>query len=285
MADLETSHRLAFVIGDPISHSRSPLIHRYWLEKAGISGSYNPVHVRKTELADFITALKDGSSGYSGGNVTLPHKQAIAELVDDIDETARQIGAVNTVWLETGRLCATNTDSYGFSANLDDRAPGWDHGKTAVVFGAGGASRAILHALKARGFASIRIVNRTLARAQELADRFGVGVSAHKIDELPDVTQNANIFVNTTSLGMDGTPVPQIDFSKMASDALVTDIVYVPLITPILNMAAKQGFATVDGLGMLLHQAAPGFVRWYGSTPTVTPALRDLVCADIGAHR
>jgi shikimate dehydrogenase len=275
----------AFVIGDPISHSRSPLIHRHWLKTAGINGSYDPVHVREAELAGFVASLKDGSSGYAGGNVTLPHKQAIAQLVDDIDDTARQIGAVNTVWLEAGRLRATNTDSHGFSANLDDRAPGWDRGKTAVVFGAGGASRAIVHALKARGFVSIRIVNRTLARAQELADRFGAGLSAHQTDELRDVTDGANIFVNTTSLGMGGTPVPDIDFSNMAKDALVTDIVYVPLVTPIMAMAANQGFATVDGLGMLLHQAAPGFAKWFGRIPKVTKTLRDLVIADIGAHR
>lgn len=284
MADQDPLHPRAFVIGDPISHSRSPLIHRHWLETAGIKGSYDPVHIRESDLKRFVAALKDGTSGYAGGNVTLPHKQAIAELVDNIDETAKQIGAVNTVWLEAGRLCATNTDSHGFSANLDELAPGWDRGKTAVVFGAGGASRAILHALKARGFTSIRIVNRTLARAQELSDRFGGGVSAHSIDELDDVSSGANLFVNTTSLGMGGTPVPDIDFSRLATGALVTDIVYVPLVTPIMAMAASQGLATVDGLGMLLHQAAPGFEKWFGRTPAVTKSLRDLVIADIEAH-
>lgn len=284
MADQDPLHPRAFVIGDPISHSRSPLIHRHWLETAGIKGSYDPAHIRESDLKRFVAALKDGTSGYAGGNVTLPHKQSIAELVDNIDETAKQIGAVNTVWLEAGRLCATNTDSHGFSANLDELAPGWDRGKTAVVFGAGGASRAILHALKARGFTSIRIVNRTLARAQELSDRFGGGVSAHSIDELDDVSSGANLFVNTTSLGMGGTPVPDIDFSRLATGALVTDIVYVPLVTPIMAMAASQGLATVDGLGMLLHQAAPGFEKWFGRTPAVTKSLRDLVIADIEAH-
>ncbi|EDQ35256.1 shikimate 5-dehydrogenase [Hoeflea phototrophica DFL-43] len=284
MADQNPLHPRAFVIGDPISHSRSPLIHRHWLETAGIKGSYDPVHIRESDLKRFVAALKDGTSSYAGGNVTLPHKQAIADLVDNIDETAKQIGAVNTVWLEAGRLCATNTDSHGFSANLDELEPGWDRGKTAVVFGAGGASRAILHALKARGFTSIRIVNRTLARAQELSDRFGGGVSAHSIDELDDVSSGANLFVNTTSLGMGGTPVPDIDFSRLATGALVTDIVYVPLVTPIMAMAASQGLATVDGLGMLLHQAAPGFEKWFGRTPAVTKSLRDLVIADIEAH-
>jgi shikimate dehydrogenase len=284
MADQNPPLPRAFVIGDPISHSRSPLIHRHWLETAGISGSYDPVHIGESELERFVVALKDGTSGFTGGNVTLPHKQAIADLVDDIDETARQIGAVNTVWLEAGRLCATNTDSFGFSANLDDLAPGWDRGKTAVVFGAGGASRAILHALKARGFTSIRIVNRSFDRAQELSDRFGEGVSAHNMGELNDVTTGANLFVNTTSLGMGGSPVPDINFSKLASDALVTDIVYVPLVTPIMAMAESQGLATVDGLGMLLHQAAPGFEKWFGRTPAVTKTLRDLVIADIEAH-
>lgn len=284
MADHETAHPRAFVIGDPISHSRSPLIHRHWLNTAGIHGSYDPVHIRESDLESFVSGIKDGTLGYTGGNVTLPHKQSIAELVDVIDETATQIGAVNTIWLENGQLSATNTDSHGFSANLDDLATGWDRGKAAVVFGAGGASRAILHALKAREFTSIRIVNRTLARAKELADRFGGDVSAHTMDELNDVTDGANLFVNTTSLGMGGTPVPDIDFSKMADGALVTDIVYVPLVTPIMAMAASQGLATVDGLGMLLHQAAPGFEKWFGRTPVVTRSLRNLVIADIEAH-
>jgi shikimate dehydrogenase len=284
MADLSSPRIRAFVIGDPIHHSRSPLIHRYWLRTAAISGAYDPVHIRQTELAGFVASVRNGSSGFAGGNVTIPHKQAIKALVDDVDEIATQIGAVNTVWLEDGRLCATNTDSYGFSANLDDRSPGWDRGKTALVLGAGGASRAIVHALLRRGFTEIRIVNRTLDRARELADRFGSGATAHEMAELPDLTQGADLFVNTTSLGMGGTAVPDIDFTAMAEHALVTDIVYVPLITPILAMARAQGRSTVDGLGMLLYQAVPGFETWFGVKPDVTADLRRLVIADMEAH-
>jgi shikimate dehydrogenase len=285
MADRHGTYPKAFVIGDPISHSRSPLIHRHWLETHGIKGSYDPVHVRAGELAGFAAALRDGSSGYSGGNVTIPHKQAIADLVDHIDETATQIGAINTLWLENGRLHAGNTDSHGFAANLDAASPGWDQSRIAVVLGAGGASRAILHALVARGITEIRVVNRTVERARELADRFGPTLSAHPMDGLREASSGADLFINTTSLGMDGAAATAIDFTCMNSDALVTDIVYVPLLTPILKMATDQGFRTVDGLGMLLHQAVPGFERWFGVRPQVTPELRDLVIADMEAHR
>ncbi|WP_420407724.1 shikimate dehydrogenase [Hoeflea sp.] len=284
MADNRESFPRAFVIGDPISHSRSPLIHRYWLEAHGIRGSYDPVRVQSSELVGFVAALKDGSSVYSGGNVTIPHKQAISDLVDHIDETALQIGAINTLWLEDGRLHAGNTDSHGFSANLDVSAPGWDRSRTAVVLGAGGASRAILHALLAREIPEIRVVNRTVDRARELAERFGPGTTALGMQALPEALSGADLFVNTTSLGMDGAPAPAIDFSGMSDDALVTDIVYVPLLTPIMKMAADQGIRTVDGLGMLLHQAVPGFERWFGIRPSVTAELRNLVIADMEAH-
>lgn len=279
----ETAHAAprAFVIGHPIDHSRSPLIHRHWLSKAGIAGAYDPEAVSPERLPAFVAALKDGSSGFVGGNVTIPHKQAICGLVDEIDETARQIGAANTLWLENGRVLATNTDSPGFAASLDASAPQWDKGQTAVVLGAGGASRAIVHALLSRGFRSIRVVNRTEARARELIDRFGPNVSAHGMAELQGLVSGADLFVNTTSLGMGGTAVPEIDFTDMADGALVTDIVYVPLITPLLAAAAVQGLATVDGLGMLLHQAAPGFEKWFGVAPHVTEELRRLVIADM----
>jgi len=205
-------------------------------------------------------------------------------VVDDVDHTARQIGAANTLWRENGRLKAGNTDSYGFTANLDAQAPGWDHGKTAVIFGAGGASRAVIHALLSRGFETVRIVNRTEARARMLAEVFGPRVTAHRGEQLQDCIAGADLFVNTTSLGMGGSEVPDIDFTLMASDALVTDIVYVPLETPILAMARRQDLRTVDGLGMLLHQAVPGFARWFGLTPQVTPELRQLIIADMEAH-
>lgn len=284
MADLDAHSPRAFVIGHPIGHSRSPLIHGYWLEKAGLKGSYEPVEVAPADLRAFVAALKDGTSGFVGGNVTIPHKEAVLDLVDHVDEIANQIGAANTLWRENDQVMATNTDSYGFTANLDDKASGWDAGKTAVVFGAGGASRAIIHALLARGFETVHIVNRTEARAQALAETFGPRVSAHGGEQLQALMPGSNLFVNTTSLGMEGTKVPEIDFTVMARNALVTDIVYIPLETPLLAMARRQGLNTVDGLGMLLHQAVPGFAKWFGITPKVTPDLRQLIIADMEAH-
>ncbi|WP_417409414.1 shikimate dehydrogenase [Hoeflea sp.] len=284
MADKHDPRRRAFVIGHPIGHSRSPLIHRHWLEQAGLEGRYDPVDVAPENLPSFISALRDGSAGLTGGNVTIPHKEAVLDLVDDVDAIARQIGAANTLWLENGRVMATNTDSYGFTANLDEMAPGWDAGKTAVVFGAGGASRAIIHALLSRGFEQVHIVNRTEARARALAETFGPRAVAHGDDRLQDLLSGADLFVNTTSLGMGGTDVPVIDFTVMAENALVTDIVYIPLETPILAMAKRQDVKTVDGLGMLLHQAVPGFARWFGVTPQVTPDLRRLIIADMESH-
>ncbi|MBU4531779.1 MAG: shikimate dehydrogenase [Hoeflea sp.] len=276
-----TLDRRAFIIGDPISHSRSPLIHRYWLESAGLAGGYDPVAVTASDLTTFVAALKDGTSGFCGGNVTIPHKEAILDLVDEADPTARDIGAANTLWLEDGRLLATNTDTHGFAANLDEAAPGWDTGKAAVILGAGGASRAVIHALLNRGFDSIALANRTEARARALADRFGPRVKGWGLDSLQDLVRGADLFVNTTSLGMGGTETPHIDFTVMSDKALVTDIVYVPLETPLLSMAKRQGLATVDGLGMLLHQAVPGFERWFGVRPQVTPELRRLIISDM----
>jgi len=274
----------AFVAGFPVAHSRSPLIHGHWLAGHGIAGSYLRHEVRPDGLAAFVACLKDGSQAFVGGNITIPHKEAIFALADEADETARMIGVANTVWLDEGRLKATNTDAYGFAANLDQRHPGWDRGRTAVVLGAGGASRAVIHALVERGFASIRIANRTLARARHVSDRFGERVSAHPLEDLPDLLVAADLFVNTSSLGMQGGAVPEIDFSPMAAEAIVTDIVYVPLLTPILAQARAQGRTVADGLGMLLHQAVPGFEIWFGTRPAVTEELRNLVIADMDRH-
>jgi shikimate dehydrogenase len=284
MADRSDHSPRAFVIGCPISHSRSPLIHGYWLRQAGLQGSYDAVEVTPNNLPSFVAALKDGSSGLVGGNVTIPHKEAVLALVDHVDDIARQIGAANTLWLEDGRLMATNTDSHGFAANLDEHAPGWDAGSTAVVLGAGGASRAVIHAVLSRGFQRVHIVNRTVERAKGLADAFGPRVAAHDMGALSGLLSGADLFVNTTSLGMDGHAVPDIDFTVMADGGLVTDIVYVPLETPILAMAGRQGLRTVDGLGMLLHQAVPGFAKWFGLTPEVTPELRQLIVQDMETH-
>jgi shikimate dehydrogenase len=275
MADL----RKAFVCGHPIAHSRSPRIHRHWLQEHGISGSYEPVDVAPEAFADFLGSL--GAKGFSGGNITLPHKEAAFALAAYRDEAAQAIGAANTLWLEDGRLCASNTDAYGFAANLDEFAPGWQEARVAVVLGAGGSSRAIVHALKARRVPDIRVVNRTRARAVELTYHFGAGVSAHGVEALPEVLSDAGLVVNTTSLGMKGAGDLPADPRLMRADAIVTDIVYVPLETPLLEAARDRGLKTVDGLGMLLHQAVPGFERWFGVRPTVTPELRAMIVADM----
>ncbi|ANH06085.1 shikimate dehydrogenase [Shinella sp. HZN7] len=280
----ETFVRHAFVTGYPVKHSRSPLIHGYWLKSLGLQGSYTRQEVSPEDFAGFISRLKSGESGFVGGNVTIPHKETAFSLADRPDALSEELGASNTLWLEDGRLHATNTDGLGFLANLDAAAPGWDNTARAVILGAGGASRAIIQAVRDRGIGEIHVVNRTVGRAQELADRFGRKVHAHAMDALREVSAGAGLFVNTTSLGMDGEAAPDFDFSPMAEGAVVTDIVYVPLVTPILRQAAEQGFAMVDGLGMLLHQAVPGFEKWFGVRPTVDAELRQLILADMEAH-
>jgi shikimate dehydrogenase len=280
----ETFVRHAFVTGYPVKHSRSPLIHGFWLKTLGLQGSYTRQEVSPEDFAGFICRLKSGESGFVGGNVTIPHKETAFALADRPDALSEELGASNTLWLDEGRLHATNTDGFGFLANLDAASPGWDRTDRAVILGAGGASRAIIQAVRDRGIGEIHVVNRTLGRAQELADRFGAKVHAHAMAALQEVSAGAGLFVNTTSLGMDGEAAPDFDFSPLAGGAVVTDIVYVPLVTPILRQAAEQGFATVDGLGMLLHQAAPGFEKWFGVRPTVDIDLRRLILADMEAH-
>lgn len=272
----------AFVCGHPIAHSRSPKIHGHWLKRYGIDGSYTAIDVAPGDFGSFLAGLS--STGLRGGNVTIPHKEAAFAAVQRRDEAAEQIGAVNTVWLEDGILWGGNTDAYGFAANLDHLAPGWaSNGDVAVVLGAGGASRAIIHALKQRGFTDIRIVNRTVARAVELADQFGGGVSAHPQAATAELLGHASLLVNTTALGMHGNEGLPADPSTLPDHAIVTDIVYVPLETPLLATARARGLKTVDGLGMLLHQAVPGFERWFGRRPEVTAELRSLIVADLDA--
>ncbi|MCD2182725.1 shikimate dehydrogenase [Rhizobium sp. GN54] len=278
----ETLVNSAFVVGHPINHSRSPLIHGYWLDKLGIAGSYTRLDVAPEAFAAFFSDLKNGR--FVGGNVTIPHKETAFRLADRPDERSRELGACNTVWLEDGLVHATNTDGYGFVANLDERAPGWDRIDRAVVLGAGGASRAVLQALRERGIEEIHVVNRTVGRARELADRFGDRVHAHPGEALDEVMSGAALFVNTTSLGMDGMPAPELAFDRLANGAIVTDIVYVPLKTPFLAQAERHGLKTVDGLGMLLHQAAPGFEKWFGAWPKVDEDLRNRIIADMEAH-
>jgi shikimate dehydrogenase len=281
----ETLLTKAFVTGFPVKHSRSPMIHGYWLKSFGIHGSYEAAEVAPADFPAFIAALKDGSLGFAGGNVTIPHKETAFARADEPDELASELGAANTLYLRDGRLKATNTDGYGFLNNLDDRAPGWDASKnTAVVLGAGGASRAVIQALRDRGFGAVHVLNRTEARGRELADRFGPRVHAGPMTALAERLSGADLFVNTTSLGMDDSDAIDIDFTVMRPGALVTDIVYVPLITPILMQAKAQGMKIADGLGMLLHQAVPGFEKWFGQRPEVTPELRALIIADMERH-
>ncbi|NWJ23133.1 shikimate dehydrogenase [Rhizobium sp. RM] len=286
MADSrETLTMNAFVVGYPIKHSRSPIIHSHWLKTFGIDGTYRSVEVSPDAFAAFISDLKEQrSDGFVGGNVTIPHKEAAFKLADRPDTLAEELGAANTLWFENGKLCATNTDGYGFVSNLDDRHSGWDKIKSAVVLGAGGASRAIIQSLRNRGIAEIHVLNRTEERARELADRFGKQVFSHSMSALSEVMKGAGLFVNTTSLGMDGTEAPHFDFSRLSDGAVVTDIVYVPLKTPILRMAEEQGIATVDGLGMLLHQAKPGFEKWFGKIPEVDQTLRSMIIEDMEKH-
>ncbi|MBZ9989679.1 shikimate dehydrogenase [Mesorhizobium sp. BH1-1-5] len=276
------AEKKAFVTGHPIAHSRSPKIHGHWLAKYGIDGSYRALDVAPVDFAAFLKSLC--ADGYRGGNVTIPHKEAAFAGVDRRDHAADEIGAVNTLWLEDGLLWGGNTDGYGFAANLDQYALGWAANGPAVVLGAGGASRAVIHALKERGVTDIRIVNRTLARAEELGRHFGAGISAHGADALGELLGDAGLLVNTTALGMHGNEALAADPSGLPDHATVTDIVYVPLETPLLAAARARGLKTVDGLGMLLHQAVPGFERWFGRKPEVTPELRRMIVADIEGH-
>ncbi|MDP4003938.1 shikimate dehydrogenase [Methylobacterium sp. NEAU K] len=274
----------AFVVGHPIAHSRSPLIHGYWLAEHGIPGSYERLDVAPEAFADFIRGLPE--SGLRGGNVTIPHKEAAFARVDILTPRAEKIGAVNTLVVEPdGRIRGDNTDAPGFCAHLDHSlGAGWLEragGGTAVVLGAGGAARAIVVGLAERGLRRILVANRTPARAETVAALApGIG-AALAWDDLPAALGGAGLLVNTTSLGMKGQPPLDIDLAPMPAGAAVADIVYAPLETDLLAAARRRGLAAVDGLGMLLHQAVPGFEAWFGLRPSVTPGLRDRIVADI----
>ncbi len=264
--------RKAFVIGHPINHSRSPLIHGAWLAEHAIDGSYTAIDVAPADLPDFFGRLRSGE--FTGGNVTIPHKEAVFALCDSIDPLATTIGAVNTLVVADGQVHGSNTDYLGFLGNLDANAPGWDRAdRPAIVLGAGGAARAVLVALQSRGIA-VHLLNRTRATAEALARQIGGAITAGALDDFNDLAPGAGLVVNTTAVGMHGSRFENLDLARLAGDALVTDIVYVPLQTPLLADAQARGLATVDGLGMLLHQAVPGFAAWFGIRPTVTPMLR-----------
>jgi len=269
----------ACVIGHPVAHSRSPKLHGYWLRTLGITGAYELADVTEEQFPEFLRTLR--TRGYLGGNITVPHKEIAFRLVSRRDEAARAVGAVNTVWYESGELVAGNTDVHGFLAHLDATAPGWeDMTHRAVVLGAGGGARAITYGLRSRRV-NVDVVNRTAARAEKLAADFGA--SAHGWDELSYLLSRADLVVNATAMGMVGKPALEIDLAPLPHHAIVYDIVYVPLETALLRAARERGHRTVDGLGMLLHQAVPAFARWFGVTPRVTPELRAAIEADIEA--
>ncbi|HEV7277860.1 MAG TPA: shikimate dehydrogenase [Devosiaceae bacterium] len=267
----------AFVIGHPIAHSRSPLIHRYWLDRYGIDGSYEAIDVAPEVLPAFLERLRQGE--FVGGNVTVPHKEAVFSLVDHHDLETKHLGAYNTLGrMETagsGEVRGTNTDLHGFLANLDAAAPGWDDGlDQAILLGAGGAARAVAAALTLRVKGKVHVLNRSHDRAQALAADLGGALQGAGMDAFPRLAPKAGLLVNTTSVGMHGTRFPDLPLELLPKSALVTDIVYVPLETPLLADARSIGLRTVDGLGMLLHQAVPGFECWFGVRPDVTAELR-----------
>jgi len=272
----------ACVIGWPVEHSRSPLIHRYWLKQYGIDGAYEKEAVEPKDLARFLGSLE--AHGYAGANVTLPHKEAALRLSAVADEAARAIGAANTLWLDqAGRLCAGNSDAYGFMTNLKAEAPDWNRGRRPVmVLGAGGAARAILYGLLNEGAARVLIANRTRDRAEGLAQAFGPSVQLVDWEDRHRAPAGCGLLVNATSLGMIGKESLDIDVKALPADAVVADIVYSPLETKLLAAARTRGNRVVDGLGMLLHQAVPGFERWFGVRPEVTPALKAHVAAALG---
>ncbi len=270
----------ACVIGWPIAHSRSPIIHGYWLRTLGIEGAYTREPVKPDELSGFLRSLAD--RGFAGCNVTVPHKEAALALADERDAAAVAIGAANTLWLDGGRLHASNTDAYGYMTYLNARAPQWAKRDAPVlVLGAGGAARAIVYAFLQTGVARVRIANRSRARSEELVQHFGARVEAWDWEARNTAALDAGVIVNTTTLGMKNDGDPGIDFSEVHEDTVASDIVYVPLETVFLASAGLRGLTTVDVLGMLLHQAVPGFEKWFGVRPTVTSELYDLVRADI----
>lgn len=271
----------AGVIGWPVGHSLSPKLHGFWLRTLGIDGSYQAIPVEPKNLERDLRRLAD--EGFAGVNATVPHKEAALALSDEADAAARAIGAANTLVFRDGRILASNSDAFGFLENLRQGNPGWRaEAGPAVVLGAGGAARAVVWALLEAGAPEVRLVNRTLSRAEALAGAFGDAVLPCTWETAGAALEGAALLVNTTSLGMEGQPPLQLALAALPGTALVTDIVYAPLETPLLRLAGARGNPTVDGLGMLLHQARPGFEAWFGVAPEVTPELRAAVLGEAG---
>lgn len=280
MAEIKIQ-KLAGVMGWPIHHSLSPELHGFWLSKYGIDGAYVPLAVSPDNIEAALRSLP--KLGFAGTNVTVPHKEEALRIVDHLDPIAERIGAINTIFVnEDGSLSGTNTDAIGFMENLKNGAPEWEPSKSSVVvLGAGGAARAVVAALVDAGVPEVRLVNRTLSRAQEVSLSVGGPISVYGWGQANDCLFGASLVVNTTTLGMEGQPPMQIDLAGLPSDAVVTDIVYTPLMTPFLSQAQSLELKCVDGLGMLLHQAALGFEGWFGQKPEITDELRDHVLAKI----
>ncbi|MDA0923567.1 MAG: shikimate dehydrogenase [Proteobacteria bacterium] len=270
---------LAGVIGDPIAHSLSPRLHGHWLKRYGLKGHYVPLHVTHQNLADVLRILPD--MGFVGVNITIPHKEFVLSLATQVSDRAALIGAANTLtFLGNGQIQADNTDGIGFLSNIRQKLPGWTAGtEPALVLGAGGAAKAIVSALINDGAPKVTVVNRTRLRADALKDQFGARVETQDWTRISDLVGDVALIVNTTSLGMVGQSPLTIDLSRLTPPTVVTDIVYKPLETELLARARQMGCETVDGLGMLLHQAVPGFERWFGYTPMVDDDLRAAVLA------
>lgn len=270
---------LAGVIGDPIGHSLSPRLHGHWLRRYGLPGHYVPLHIVHSDVADALRLLP--RMGFVGVNVTIPHKEYVLSLADQVTDRAALIGAANTLtFIGDGRIQADNTDGLGFLSNIRQHLPGWT-GRTgpALVLGSGGAAKAIVSALVSDGSPKIYVANRTRARADGLKEQFGARVVPVDWTQIPGLVGDVALIVNTTSLGMEGQPPLAVDLSRLSPPTVVTDIVYKPLVTDLLRVAQEAGCETVDGLGMLLHQAVPGFERWFGYTPMVDDDLRQAVLA------
>jgi len=272
---------VAAIFGDPVAHSKSPAMHNAAYAALGMNRTYTAFRVTAANLAASLRAIHP--LGIIGVNLTVPHKEAALQSSQP-DDRARAVGAANTLWLDGAGLRSTNTDVEGFLNNLDACAPGWDRGPAkAVVLGAGGAARAVIYALHERGVAHIIVVNRTYERAEALRERFGARVHPARWDERNAALDDAALLVNTTTLGMYGQPQLALDVGRLPSHAIVAELVYVPLVTPLVQAARARGHRTADGLGMLMHQAVGGFARWFGKKPEVTAQLRALLEADLGA--
>jgi len=275
---MSKEHKAVCVIAWPAGHSRSPLIHNYWIKQHNLNAEYRREAVPPEKFADFVSNLR--ANGYIGANISVPHKEVALTLTEP-DDRARAVGAANALWYDDDRLRSTNTDVEGFLANLDAATPGWDRGlSTAVVLGAGGGARAVIFALLAREVGRVYVINRTAARAKALQKKFGNRIQVASWEETTGLLGGAGLLVNTTTLGMVGQPRLELNL-RCPPSLVVADLVYDPLVTGLLALARARGLRTADGLGMLLHQAVRGFQLWFGVRPEVTAELRALIEADL----